>query len=51
MAKAKEDPEREHRINMEVIVDACDEYERAIGWYYYLNTTTLLSGFAQENLR
>ena len=36
MAKAKEDPEREHRINMEVIVDACDEYERAIGWYYYL---------------
>ena len=36
MAKAKEDTEREHRISMEVIVDACDEYERAIGWYYYL---------------
>lgn len=36
MAKAKEDPEREHRISMDIIVDAYDEYERAVGWYYYL---------------
>lgn len=36
MAKAKEDPEREHRITMEIIVDAYDEAERAMGWYYYL---------------
>lgn len=36
MAKVKADQEREHRITMEVIVDAYDEYERAIGWYYYL---------------
>jgi len=36
VAKTKTDPEREHRISMEIIVDAYDEYERAIGWYYYL---------------
>ena len=36
MAKAKEDPEREHRISMDIIVDAYDEYECAVGWYYYL---------------
>ena len=32
----KKDPEREHRIEMEIVVDAYDEYERALGWYYYL---------------
>lgn len=36
MAKAKTDPERERRIDMEIIVDAYDECERAMGWYYYL---------------
>lgn len=36
MAEAKEDPEREHRIIMEIIVDAYGESERAMGWYYYL---------------
>ncbi len=36
MAKAKRDPEREERITMEIIVDAYDESERAMGWYYYL---------------
>ena len=36
MAKVKEDPKREHRITMEVVVDAYDEVERSLGWYYYL---------------
>jgi hypothetical protein len=29
--------EREDRIEMEIVVDACDESERAMGWYYYLD--------------
>lgn len=33
MAKVKEDPKREHRITMEIVVDAYDEQERAMGWY------------------
>ena len=36
MAKVKIDSERENRISMEIIVDAYDECERALGWYYYL---------------
>lgn len=36
MAKPKRDPKREHRIMMEIVVDAYDEQERAMGWYYYL---------------
>lgn len=36
MAEIKEDKEREDRISMEIIVDAYDETERAMGWYYYL---------------
>lgn len=36
MAKVKEDPKRAHRITMEIVVDAYDEQERAMGWYYYL---------------
>ena len=36
MAGAKKDDAREHRIHMEVIVDAYGEEERAMGWYYYL---------------
>jgi len=35
-AKMKTNPEREHRISMEIIVDAYNEYEQALGWYYYL---------------
>ncbi len=34
--RIEEDPAREHRIDMEVIVDAYDETERAMGWFYYL---------------
>ena len=36
MAKAKLNAEREHRIEMEVVVDAYTEEERALSWYYYL---------------
>jgi hypothetical protein len=36
MARVKKDEVREERITMEIIVDAYDEEERAMGWYYYL---------------
>ena len=36
MAAPKRDPLREERISMEIVVDAHDESERAMGWYYYL---------------
>jgi Calcium binding len=36
MARMKENKARERRIEMEVVVDAYDESERAMGWYYYL---------------
>jgi hypothetical protein len=36
MAKLEEDAEREERIMMEVVVDAYDSEERAMGWFYYL---------------
>src|SRR5712692_9021107 len=32
----KRDPARERRIEMEIVVDAYDASERALGWYYYL---------------
>ena len=35
-AKPKHDPEREQRITMDIVVDAYDAQERAMGWYYYL---------------
>jgi len=37
MAKIEEDKDREYRIDMEVIVDAHDNEERAMGWYYYVS--------------
>jgi hypothetical protein len=37
MKRTSEDSEREHRIYDEIIVDAYDEEERAMGWYYYLD--------------
>ena len=39
MAKRKStrDEQREHRIEMEIVVDAYGEDERAMGWYYYLD--------------
>lgn len=36
MARIKEDKTREHRIEMEVVVDAYNDSERAMGWYCYL---------------
>ena len=36
MAKVARDEIREDRIHMEAIVDAYNEEERAMGWYYYL---------------
>jgi len=32
----KENKTRERRIELEVVVDAYNESERAMGWYYYL---------------
>ena len=34
--KPKRDEEREQRISMEIVVDAYNEEERAMGWYCYL---------------
>ena len=36
VVKPKRDPDRERRITMEIVVDAYDTHERAMGWYYYL---------------
>lgn len=36
MSRIKEDAARERRIDYEAIVDAYNEEERAMGWYYYL---------------
>jgi hypothetical protein len=37
MATVEIDQTREDRINDEIIVDADDKEERAMGWYYYLD--------------
>ena len=37
MTRVKEDKVREDRIMMEVVVDAYNEEERAMGWYYYVS--------------
>jgi hypothetical protein len=39
MPKRKEEPAREKRISMEIVVDAYDAWEQAMGWYYYLQDT------------
>lgn len=36
MPRIKENKEREKRIDMEIVVDAYNEVELAMGWYYYL---------------
>jgi Calcium binding len=36
MARLKDNKARERRIEMEVVVDAYNAEERAMGWYYYL---------------
>ena len=35
MKLPSENREREDRFTDEVVVDACNEEERAMGWYYY----------------
>ncbi len=37
MNRVEKDEAREHRIDFEAVVDAYDEIERAMGWYYYLD--------------
>jgi hypothetical protein len=37
MSKVEKDDSREHRIEMEIVVDAYNEEEQAMGWYYYLD--------------
>jgi hypothetical protein len=39
MAKIEKDDEREERITMEIVVDAHDSEDQAMGWYYYLGDT------------
>ena len=36
--RGKTNPDRENRITMEVVVDAYDASERAMGWFGYLET-------------
>lgn len=36
MSERPQDPEREDRIAMEIVVDAYTPEEQALGWYYYL---------------
>lgn len=36
MAGKRREPDREARIENEIVVDAYDASERAMGWYYYL---------------
>ena len=36
MTRLKENKARERRIEMEIVVDAYNAVERAMGWYYYL---------------
>jgi hypothetical protein len=36
MPSRRPDPTREHRIEQEIVVDACTSDDRALGWYCYL---------------
>jgi len=36
MARVQKNEEREKKIDYEVVVDAYDSEERAMGWFYYL---------------
>ncbi|MEO0457531.1 MAG: calcium-binding protein [Cyanobacteria bacterium P01_A01_bin.114] len=39
MPRIERDDEREHRIIMEIVVDAYGPEEQVLGWYYYLQDT------------
>jgi hypothetical protein len=47
----EEDSAREHRIDMEVVVDAYNQDERAIGWFHYLEAHFRHFGFGNFHLR
>jgi hypothetical protein len=49
MPKPKLNAVREHRISMQIVVDAYDETERAMGWYYYLEEQ--LEGLFEARVR
>ncbi|MBD3306182.1 calcium-binding protein [candidate division KSB3 bacterium] len=36
MKRPRRDDAREKRIDLEILIEAYDEQERAMGWYYYL---------------
>ena len=38
MSRVEYDESREHRIELEIIVDAYTEEEQAMSWYYYLDS-------------
>ncbi len=38
----KKEPAREERISMEIVVDAYDAWEQAMGWYYYMEDSLRL---------
>lgn len=41
MSRSQKDEAREERIDMEIVVDAYGEEERAIGWHCYLHDTLI----------
>ena len=41
MKRLERDEHREKRIDLEILADAYDEQERAMGWYFYLNNTCI----------
>lgn len=51
MTQAPEQPDREHRIDFEIVVDAYDETERAMGWYCYLENTLQVPFTAQCRIK
>ena len=51
MTQAPEQPDRENRIDLEIVVDAYDETERAMGWYYYLQDTLEMPFTAQCRIK
>ncbi len=45
------DKERKHRIHYEIIVDAYNEYEQAMGWYIHMNDNLEFPMQAKVKLR
>ena len=41
MSRPRIEAKRETRIGQEIVVDAYDEWERAMGWFYYLERTLM----------